>query len=339
VPSILDPVPTAFAIAEELLFPNAAQIDAAEVLPRRYLDALAEAGLYGLFGPVNCGGYDADPLRAARVVEALGGASLTTAFVWIQHHSVVRAVAGAEAGLRHQWLPALCLGQVRAGIAYAALRRPGPPSAIVRPHSLAGDTDGWTLDGYAPWVTGWDRINVLLAGARAGADVVWALLDAEDAPTAEVRPVRLDALQASATVSLRWSSHVVAPERVVAVEPFDDWVRRDAAGRQLNGYLAIGVAARCARLLGPSALDASIEMARLALDTASGATIVTARAEAALLAVRAAQALVASGGGRSVESGSHAARLMREAMFLLVFGQTRDIRAAQLQALGARPSV
>jgi alkylation response protein AidB-like acyl-CoA dehydrogenase len=336
VPSIPDPLPVALDIAEDLLFPDAALIDAAEVVPLRYLDALAEAGLYGLFGPVGCGGYDADPLTASRVVEALGGASLTTAFVWIQHHSVVRALAGARASVRQPWLAAMCRGRVRAGIAYAALRRVGPPSAVARP--LASGRDGWALDGYAPWVTGWDRINVLLAGARAGSDVVWALLDAVESPTAEVRPVRLDALQASATVSLRWAGHEAPPTGVVAVEAFDDWVRGDAAGRQLNGYLAIGVAARCARLLGPSALDSSIAAARAELDTASGATAVNARAGASLLAVRAAQALVASGGGSSVESGSHAARLLREAMFLLVFGQTRAIREAQLAALGAGPA-
>ena len=59
-----------------------------------------------------------------------------------------------------------------------------------------------------------------------------------------------------------------------------------------------------------------------------------ARSEASLLAVRASTALVAAGGGRSVQSGQPAARLMREAMFLLVFGQTQEIRTGQLTALG-----
>jgi alkylation response protein AidB-like acyl-CoA dehydrogenase len=332
VPKTRDPARVAADIAEDLLFPNAPEIDASAVVPRRYLDALAEVGLYGLYAPTGSGGFDADPVTAGRVVEALGGASLTTAFVWIQHHSVVRAIAGAAPAMRDGWLGPLGAGQVRAGIAYAALRRPGPPAAVARP---AGD--GWVIDGHAPWVTGWSRIDVLLAGARAGADVVWALLDAAAAPTCTVEPVHLDALQASATVAMQWTGHAVAPERTVAVEPFTEWQRRDAHGRQLNGYLALGVAARCARLLGPSGLDASVAAARLALDAATPETVVTARAESSLLAVRAAAALVAAGGGRGMESGSHAARLMREAMFLLVFGQTRDIRAAQLAALGATP--
>jgi alkylation response protein AidB-like acyl-CoA dehydrogenase len=335
VPRSPDPVPEALAIANDLLFPAAAVIDGAPVVPLRYLDALADAGLYGLFAPAEVGGFDADPLTAARVVEALGGASLTAAFVWIQHHSPVRAIAGAPAGWRARWLEPLARGRIRAGIAYAALRRPGPPAAVAAPAASGG---GWVLDGHAPWVTGWGRVDVVLAGARAGDDIVWSLLDATTAPTCAAAPVRLDALQASATVALRWTRHQVPAWRVVAVEPFAEWQDRDRRGGQLNGYLAVGVAARCARLLGPSPLDADVAAARAGLDTADAATMPAARAEASSVAVRAASALVAAGGGRSVEAGAHAARLMREAMFLLVFGQTREIRSAQLEALGAAPS-
>ena len=124
-------------------------------------------------------------------------------------------------------------------------------------------------------------------------------------------------------------------ERVIAAEPYADWRRRDAAGRATNGYLAVGVAARCARLLESPALAADAAQARESLLRSTPDTVVAARASASLLAVRAATALVAAGGGRSVEASSHAARLMREATFLLVFGQSPDIKAAQLEALSA----
>jgi alkylation response protein AidB-like acyl-CoA dehydrogenase len=127
-----DPLRVADQIADGLLFPDTAAIDDAQVVPRRYLDALADAGLYGLFGPAIRGGFDADPLTAGRVIETLGGASLTAAFVWIQHHSVVRAVTGASPALRDRRLASLCQGTIRAGIACAAPRRPGPPAAVAR---------------------------------------------------------------------------------------------------------------------------------------------------------------------------------------------------------------
>ena len=57
------------------------------------------------------------------------------------------------------------------------------------------------------------------------------------------------------------------------------------------------------------------------------------RARASELALRAATTLVVSGGGRSIAMDHHAQRLAREAIFLLVFGQTAAIKAAQLHRL------
>ena len=310
-------------IAEQILFPAAMDIDRAAVVPKHYLDELAAAGLYDL---------PDDPERAAHIIETLAGASLVTTFVWIQHHSPVRAIGAAGGALADRWLAPLRSGAVRAGIAYAALRRPGPPAATAhRRH------DGsWVLEGFAPWVTGWGLIDVVLAGARCGEDVVWLLLDARADPSAGYTaiPVALATMQASSTFELRWSGLEVPPERVVGVEPYADWRRRDSAGRATNGYLALGVAARCARLVDSRSLAAEVDTARRALLHSTPATVVSARAGASLLAVRAAAALVAAGGGRSVEASATAARLMREATFLLVFGQSPDIRAAQLAGLG-----
>src|SRR5688500_3576669 len=86
-------IATAERIATEVLFPNAIATDAADLLPRSNLDALAEVGLYGLAGPVDAGGLAADSRMTGAVVEALAGGCLTTAFVFIQHQTPVRAVA------------------------------------------------------------------------------------------------------------------------------------------------------------------------------------------------------------------------------------------------------
>jgi alkylation response protein AidB-like acyl-CoA dehydrogenase len=63
-----------------------------------------------------------------------------------------------------------------------------------------------------------------------------------------------------------------------------------------------------------------------------------ARARASELALHAATTLVVTGGGRSITMDHHAQRLAREALFLLVFGQTTSIKAAQLNRLGGVPS-
>ena len=52
--------------AEKVLFPGALQTDRSRLLPVERLDALADAGLYGLFGPASAGGLEADPVGPPR---------------------------------------------------------------------------------------------------------------------------------------------------------------------------------------------------------------------------------------------------------------------------------
>jgi alkylation response protein AidB-like acyl-CoA dehydrogenase len=314
--------------AEKVLFPGALQTDRSRLVPVERLDALADAGLYGLFGPASAGGLEADPVAAAEVTEILAGACLTTAFVWMQHHSAVSTVAraGSEA-LRRQWLAPLCRGERRAGVAFAGLRRPGPPVLTAR------QSEGrWILNGSAPWVTGWGRVDVVHAAARDfDGNVVWLLVDAEASPGLEVERLELSAVNASATVSVRFEDHAVGADRVTLIEPMETWMARDAAGLAGNGSFPLGLARRCASLIGSDLFDGEIALCRRLLRDATPETVVEARCRSAELAVRAAAALVATGGGRSVLVSEHAQRLAREAMFLLVFGQTSSIRTAQLR--------
>lgn len=320
-------------LADEVLWPASTAIDRADRVPVEYLDLLADAGLFGMVGPRDAGGSAATPAQTAAVIEALGGASLATAFVWVQHHSTVRAVDRARPEVRDRWLAPLCDGTMRSGIGYAALRRSGPPSMVA-----VAVGDELRLTGEAPWVTGWGLVDVVLVGARDGDDVVWSLVDAVAAPTLSAEPVRLAAVDSAATVRLALTGHPVPAERVIGRQPFADWVAGDAAGSTSHGVLAVGLAARCAGLLAAPDLIAAVDACRVALGAATtAAEITSARAEASMLALRASAALVAAGGGRSVELDAPAQRLAREAIFLLVFGQTSVIRAAQIAALGVHP--
>jgi alkylation response protein AidB-like acyl-CoA dehydrogenase len=53
---VTDVVTAARGIAADLLAPAAAAVEAAGTVPRSSLDRLADAGLYGLTGPVDAGG-------------------------------------------------------------------------------------------------------------------------------------------------------------------------------------------------------------------------------------------------------------------------------------------
>lgn len=310
------------AIADDVLFPRSLLTDAADLVPLDLLDLLATEGFYGMAAPAEAGGWDLSPADVQPVVETLAGGCLATTFVWIQHHNVVRAVAGTEMpGLRDEWLAPLARGERRAGIALAG-DRPGPP--LLRARST--DDGGVVLDGEAPWVTGWGRIDVVLVAARAGDRIVRGLVDAEAGPTLSIEPVRVVATNASATVTVRFEGHVVPASRIVGSEAHADATARDATGLRTNGSLPLGVAGRCLRLLGPSELDDELVEIREELDAADPVAIPVARARAAAFAWRAAGVLIVGAGARSIVVDHHAQRLAREAMFTLVFGSRSSIK-------------
>jgi alkylation response protein AidB-like acyl-CoA dehydrogenase len=312
-------------VADEL-FGRALATDAAAVVPRENLDLLADAGYYGLAGPPEAGGMGVDLATGQDVIEILAGGCLTTTFVWIQHQGAVFAVSmAAPPALRDEWLEPLCRGQRRSGVAFAGLL-PGEPL-------LRATLDGgaWMLDGVAPWVTGWDRIDVIHVAARAGEDVVWMLVDATESKALAAERLPLVAVNASATVTLRFDGLPVPVRRVTHSEPHAAQLARDAERLRLNGSLSLGVAGRCCTLMGPGPLDERLTACRNALDTATPETMPAARAAASELALRAAARLIAQSGARSIVMDHHAQRLAREALFLLVFASRASIRSELLK--------
>jgi alkylation response protein AidB-like acyl-CoA dehydrogenase len=322
-------------LADEVLFPDAMRVDRLDVLPVVHLDALAAAGLYGAPGPADAGGLGLDLVQVANVVQALAGGCLAVAFVLIQHFRLVMTLAAddAPAALRDRWLVSACQGRTRGGIALTGLI-PGPPQLRAEP--AAG---GWQLDGTAPWVTGWGLIDLVQVVARGPDDtVVTLIMDASAQPGLTMTRQRLSAVDASVTVRLGFDGVVVPGERFVGQVPFDPAASVQPAGLRLNGSLALGLARRCGRMLGPGPLDDEITTCRERLDAALGTDpgpMAEARAAASELALRAAAALAVRDGGHAVAVDQHAQRLAREAVFLLVFGSRPGIKSALLQRLGA----
>src|SRR5206468_12044790 len=201
-------VERAARLADDVLFPAAMAVDAADRVPASHLDLLAAEGFYGV----------TDEALVPRVVEVLASGCLATTFVWLQHLGVVRGVARGEPAVREAWLEPLCAGRRRAGVVLAALR-PGRPS--VRATAVPG---GYRLDGEAPWVTGWGMVDVLHTAARDADDtVVWLLLDARASASLTVTPLDLTAVNASRTVHLRFDGLFVPADRLTGTLPFAGW--------------------------------------------------------------------------------------------------------------------
>src|SRR5689334_5498383 len=118
------------AVADDILFPAALETDAADLVPQSNLDALADAGLYGLHAPTEFGGLGASAATLYEAVELISGGCLTTAFVWTQHLGAVFAVlASRRDELHKRWLRRLSTGELRAGLSLSAMR-PGPANLI-----------------------------------------------------------------------------------------------------------------------------------------------------------------------------------------------------------------
>ncbi len=322
-------------LADEVLFPDAMRVDGLNAVPVAQLDALAAEGLYDGPAAAEAGGPGLDLAATCAVAEELAGGCLATAFVWVQHRGLVTTLAAAStpATLRDRWLELACQGKVRGGIALGGLI-PGPPLLRAEP---AGD--GWRLDGQAPWVTGWGLTDLLLVVARGpGETIVNLIMDAAAQPGLTVSRQRLAAVNASVTVHLGFDGVTVPGDRYVSQEPFDPAASLRPDRLRVNGSLALGVARRCARRLGPGPLDDEVAACRARLDDALGAdaeAMAQARAAASELAVRASAALAVWDGSKSIMSGEHAQRLAREAVFLLVFGSRPAIKSALLRRLGA----
>jgi alkylation response protein AidB-like acyl-CoA dehydrogenase len=326
----VDVVAASRRLADEVLFPSALKTDAARALPTEALDALARAGLYGLTGPASAGGLEADFPTVCAVVEALSSGCLTTAFVWAQHIGAVRAAAASENEAIKEWVPSLCSGERRAGLALGGAL-PGPASLRARQ-----TRDGWIFDGSSPFVSGWGRIDVMHTAARTEhGRLVWAFVDARQSGTLAVERLELVALNATATVRAEFTAHAVPSSRVTSVVPFSDEAPPPELFR-IHSSFALGVAARCCSLLGSTPLDEQLAAVRAELDRLDPGTIQQARGAAGEVALRAGAAVAVATGSRSLLLADHAQRLLREALFTLVYALRPASRDEVLAALGAK---
>jgi isovaleryl-CoA dehydrogenase len=87
-------------IIDEIVAPEAAEIDRSGSFPRKAVDALADAGLLALTVPAEFGGGGGSLREAARVVRTLSGGCGSTAMVVMMHYSAVAALT-APAGRRN----------------------------------------------------------------------------------------------------------------------------------------------------------------------------------------------------------------------------------------------
>ncbi|MFJ8632122.1 acyl-CoA dehydrogenase family protein [Streptomyces sp. NPDC093568] len=336
-------VARAHRLAHDLLAPQAERVDQ-EGVPVGHIDAIRRSGLLGVSAPEAYGGWAAPAAVARRTGEILAGACCSTWFVQTQHHTPVATLTGCEGLVRERLLGPLARGELLSGVAYAHLRSyPRTPVRVTR------DREGWRFDGKVPWYTGWGLNDVmLLAGASEGGEVVFAFTEAREQPGLRAsEPMRLAALTASRTVSLDLAGLWLPDEAVALRKPYEEWAAADRTKTVDTSPAVFGIteaalaplAEETARPLRSSLEEIrgrAYELADLPLTSERMAERLALRIRAAELMRTATTAGVVAGGGRSLSLTTTAQRLAREALFLLVQGQTAQSRGAHLEVLAAR---
>ncbi|WP_372348667.1 acyl-CoA dehydrogenase family protein [Streptomyces sp. KL116D] len=343
-------VDAAHRLAEGVLAP-AAEAHDRDGVTRAAIDAVKASGVLGVNAPAAYGGWDAPAAVGREVAEILAGACCSTFFVQAQHHTPVRLLADGAHAARERRLRPLSEGTALAGVAFSHLR--AFPELPVRATPLPGG--GLRFDGRVPWYTGWGLNDVfLLGGATDGGEVVFAVAEPRAQPgLTPTRPLRMAALTGTRTVGLTLDGLTVPADAVVIRQPYEEWARADRPKNTNTNPAVLGVTRAALDLLDASGDDGAEETAgvlRARLDAVRRAAYalvdevpagecltdrLAVKTRAYDLMRAAATAAVVAGGGRALGLSAPAQRLAREGLFLLVQGQTADVRGAHLAALRA----
>lgn len=322
----------------EQLRSAAAEIDQHGVT-REVVGSLADAGYF-------TAGVEAAPAVVRELAELLASASGATWFVAAQHRSPTEAVRATEnEALRKEWADALIQGSALGAVAFAHLRRPGPPQV-----RAVADGSAWRVSGRLDWITSWGLADVLLLMAESDdGSVVQALLPARETPGLQITgPLALAAMSGTATVGAVLDDLRVETGQVLNVCSKSSWLTADAQ-RIANASPAVfGLLRATLTALQESAHSRGVENAaalvyqwieqtrdlrsrayQLVDDVPAHERLderLDLRARSLVLLQQTAAALIAVQGGRAMLLSADAQRLAREALFMLVQAQSGPLR-------------
>ncbi|MDJ1131282.1 acyl-CoA dehydrogenase family protein [Streptomyces iconiensis] len=340
-------VEAAHRLADDVLSPAAEAHDREGVTPEA-IAAVKASGVLGANAPAAYGGSEAPAPVGREIAEVLAGACCSTFFVQAQHHTPVRTLVAGREAARERWLRQLSDGTVLAGVAFSHLR--AYPRLPVRATRVPG---GWRFDGRVPWYTGWGLNDLfVLGGATEDGEVVFAVADAVEQPgLTPTPPLQLAALTGARTVGLLLDGLVLPDDAVALHLPHERWATDDRPKNTNTNPAVFGVARAALALLDTSddgeakgtaddlraRLDAARRDAYALVDEVPPAERLDDRLAVKTRAydlMRAATtAAVVAGGGRAFGLSHPAQRLAREGLFLVVQGQTAEVRTAHLRAL------
>ncbi|MFD6399065.1 acyl-CoA dehydrogenase family protein [Nocardia sp. NPDC060249] len=335
--------------AEQVLRPAALSTDRTGVLADR-IDELRALGLLNHLAPREFGGLAIDRDTDRRVHEIIAGACFNTWLVWAQHAPLAGRIAAAG-GPVSALAARILRGELLLGAGVSDVRR--FPDHYVAARKAA---HGWIFDGTLSWVSGWG-LNAALTVAAVEPDtetVVTALVPVGER-TRSTGPLELGAVAGSRTARVHLDEAFVPDENVLTTQSLDQARVVDTGtasdARAHHFGLAETILTELERSTVPLAADvaatwrprvAEIRSAAYALaDEATAAGGGPHRLDERLAAKVASgealsaisRALLIARSGRGLSGDDTAQLHARSVLFVLVQGQTADVRRAQLAAL------
>lgn len=337
--------------AETVLRPTALETDRDAVSPDR-IGELSRLGLLNHAAPEALGGVGISRDADRRLNELISAGCFNTWLVWAQHAPMIGRLAAlhADAGAVSPLGERALRGEILLGAGISDVRR--YPDHYVTATRTAG---GWRFNGTISWVSGWglNQAVAIAAVEPATATVVTALVAVSEHTTAT--PLHLAAVGGSRTERVALDDVAVPDDEVIGLQSLADWRHADLGtasdARAHHFGLAHAVldeldasphplAAEIASAWRPRVAQIRADAYGLsdeALVNGGGTYRITERLATKVASGEAlaslTRALVVARSGRGLAGDSTSQLHARSALFVLIQGQTADVRQAQLEHL------
>ncbi|MGW6619723.1 acyl-CoA dehydrogenase family protein [Nocardia sp. NPDC055002] len=335
--------------AEQVLRPAALSTDRTGV-PADRIDELGGLGLLNHLAPREFGGLAIDRDTDRRVHEIIAGACFNTWLVWAQHAPLAGRIAAAGAPVSA--LTARILrGELLLGAGVSDVRRFPDHYVVARKAA-----NGWIFDGTLSWVSGWGLNSALtVAAVEPDTETVVTALVPVGERTRSTGGLELGAVAGSRTVRVHLDEVLVSDENVLTTQSLDQARIADTGtasdARAHHFGLAETILTELERSTVPLAADVAATWRPRVAEIRSTAYALADEATAAgggphrldqRLATKVAsgealsaisRALLIARSGRGLSGDDTAQLHARSVLFVLVQGQTTDVRRAQLAAL------
>lgn len=322
--------------------------------PEGGVRALGEAGCWRNVVSAEFGGVGASPEAQLETYEAVARGSLSLALILTQHDAACELLGDCDnEALMRRLLPRCARGEVLTTVGISQLttsRRAKGPAMRADPVA-----EGFRLTGFMPWVTSAPKADYVVTGAvLPDGQQVLACVSTSAAGLSTGEPMELMALGSSWTSEIRCDGVVVTSEHLIR-GPLERVLARRApvkplsvsavgvgmAGALLDGIRACsGASAQAADMLEKRIMVQYESVRRRLFDAAEtlsdpSAEIPSMDIRVAVndLVVRLAATLLTFSKGSGYLSSHRSQRLVREAMFLLVWSAPPHVQLGTLEKL------